>query len=62
MNVTVGDKMRFSLELLEQIRNEGNRTQLCRVVRIEQHDDGEKTVWLGNVDPVVPEEQEIGAK
>lgn len=53
--------MRFSLELLEQIRNEGNRTQLLRVVKIEQHDDGEKTIWLGTAEPVKPEPGGVNA-
>ena len=43
----VGDKMRFSVELIEQIREiPDQRTELVEVVEIRVEDDGTKMVTL----------------
>lgn len=44
--VSVGDKIRFSLELLEQIRDEGGRTQVLTVVAITDDEPGFKTILV----------------
>jgi hypothetical protein len=45
--IAVGDRMRFSTELLRQIHDRPDHTtELLRVVKIGVASDGSKTVWL----------------
>ncbi len=47
----VGDVMRFSIELLQVIRDEGDATQRVVVREIQRTPDGTVTLWLSDVDP-----------
>lgn len=47
--LNVGDRMRFSLQLAEQLASEGENTIIVVVSKIEQDEDGLKVVWLQGV-------------
>lgn len=45
--VTIGDKIRLSVELLEEIRALPNHhTEICTVVKITEDEEGVKRIWL----------------
>lgn len=46
----VGDVMRWSLELLEQVTLQGDRTALVRVKHIQRATNGEVMVWMENIE------------
>lgn len=45
----VGDRMRFSAELLGQFMEDGAHTVIVQVLKIEEREDGLKVVYLGTV-------------
>jgi hypothetical protein len=45
----VGDRMRFSTDLLNQFVEESNHTVIVQVLKIEEADDGTKVVYLGTI-------------
>lgn len=44
--LNVGDRMRFSIQMAEQLAREGDNTIIVVVSKIEEDDDGLKVVWL----------------
>lgn len=45
----VGDRMRFSTELLHQINDDGGTTVIVEVLKIAELEDGTKIVYLGTM-------------
>lgn len=50
-SLNVGDQMRVSVELIEQIRERTEPYVLCRVAKIETETDGTKVLYLQKVKP-----------
>lgn len=48
-SLIVGDQMRVSVELIEQIRESQDAPVLCRVAKIVEDKDGTKVLYLEKV-------------
>lgn len=42
----IGDRVRLSTELIQYLKEQGDRAPICTVIRIEQSEDGLKIVYF----------------